>query len=202
MPRSRRCSATPAWPTRPRPNARTRLHDLLRRRAGAGTSRDGEARAGARRCSAPCASCAARFGDARLRSLHHQHEPQRGRRAGGAGAGARRRLRRRRRARCRSTSRRCSKPSTTCSAAADTCARCSPIRPTARTCAARGERQMVMLGYSDSAKDGGILASRWALQRTQVALTALARESRHAHRVLPWPRRLRSAAAAARPNAR
>ncbi|MDX2299241.1 MAG: phosphoenolpyruvate carboxylase [Xanthomonadaceae bacterium] len=41
----------------------------------------------------------------------------------------------------------------------------------------RGQRQMVMLGYSDSAKDGGLLASRWALQRTQVALTALAQES-------------------------
>ncbi|MEO8001940.1 MAG: phosphoenolpyruvate carboxylase [Arenimonas sp.] len=41
----------------------------------------------------------------------------------------------------------------------------------------RGMKQMVMLGYSDSAKDGGILASRWALQRTQVVLTALAQES-------------------------
>ena len=43
--------------------------------------------------------------------------------------------------------------------------------------AARGDRQVVMLGYSDSAKDGGMLASRWALQRTQIALTALARDS-------------------------
>lgn len=43
--------------------------------------------------------------------------------------------------------------------------------------AARGNRQVVMLGYSDSAKDGGMLASRWALQRTQIALAALAQES-------------------------
>ena len=40
--------------------------------------------------------------------------------------------------------------------------------------AARGDEQTVMLGYSDSAKDGGLLASRWALQRTQVELTELA----------------------------
>ncbi|MCF7222162.1 phosphoenolpyruvate carboxylase [Marilutibacter chinensis] len=43
--------------------------------------------------------------------------------------------------------------------------------------AARGNRQMVMLGYSDSAKDGGIVASRWALQQTQIALTQLAHDS-------------------------
>ncbi len=42
--------------------------------------------------------------------------------------------------------------------------------------AARGNEQTVMLGYSDSAKDGGLFASRWALQRTQVDLTALADE--------------------------
>ncbi len=41
----------------------------------------------------------------------------------------------------------------------------------------RGGRQIVMLGYSDSAKDGGLIASRWALQRTQVELTALAAEA-------------------------
>lgn len=43
--------------------------------------------------------------------------------------------------------------------------------------AARGNRQVVMLGYSDSAKDGGMVASRWALQQTQIALTALAADS-------------------------
>ncbi len=36
--------------------------------------------------------------------------------------------------------------------------------------AARGNVQMVMLGYSDSGKDGGIAASRWGLQRGQVEL--------------------------------
>lgn len=40
----------------------------------------------------------------------------------------------------------------------------------------RGDRQLVMLGYSDSAKDGGLIASRWSLQRAQVELTALAQD--------------------------
>lgn len=41
--------------------------------------------------------------------------------------------------------------------------------------AARGDRQMVMLGYSDSSKDAGMMASRWALQQAQIALTAAGR---------------------------
>ena len=46
-----------------------------------------------------------------------------------------------------------------------------------RHLAARGDRQTVMLGYSDSAKDGGLLASRWALQCAQRDLLALANEA-------------------------
>ena len=42
--------------------------------------------------------------------------------------------------------------------------------------AARGNVQMVMLGYSDSGKDGGIAASRWGLQRGQVELLDAAKE--------------------------
>ena len=42
--------------------------------------------------------------------------------------------------------------------------------------AARGGRQMVMLGYSDSSKDAGMLASRFALQQAQIALLAVGRE--------------------------
>lgn len=42
---------------------------------------------------------------------------------------------------------------------------------------ARGDRQWIMLGYSDSAKFGGILAARWALQRAQVELLEVAKEA-------------------------
>ncbi len=42
--------------------------------------------------------------------------------------------------------------------------------------AARGSRQLVMLGYSDSNKDGGIAASRVALDRAQERLVAATRE--------------------------
>lgn len=39
--------------------------------------------------------------------------------------------------------------------------------------AALGHRQMVMVGYSDSNKDGGIAASRWGLYKAQAALAAV-----------------------------
>ena len=46
---------------------------------------------------------------------------------------------------------------------------------------ARGGKQMIMLGYSDSSKDGGLVASRWGLQQAQQALVAVLR----AHKLTP-----------------
>ena len=43
-----------------------------------------------------------------------------------------------------------------------------------RQLAARGKRQEVMLGYSDSAKDAGVLPAAWALYRAQESLGAVA----------------------------
>lgn len=45
----------------------------------------------------------------------------------------------------------------------------------------RGDRQVVMVGYSDSSKDGGLVASRWALQCAQATLVEIAER----HRVDP-----------------
>ena len=42
---------------------------------------------------------------------------------------------------------------------------------------ARGESQEVMLGYSDSNKDGGYLASSWAVYRAELALVDVARKT-------------------------
>jgi len=42
---------------------------------------------------------------------------------------------------------------------------------------ARDDCQWVMLGYSDSGKDGGTLASRWGLQRAQVELMDVAQQA-------------------------
>jgi phosphoenolpyruvate carboxylase len=43
--------------------------------------------------------------------------------------------------------------------------------------AARGESQEVMLGYSDSNKDGGYLTANWAVYRAELALVEVAREA-------------------------
>ncbi len=43
-----------------------------------------------------------------------------------------------------------------------------------RQLAARGQRQEVMLGYSDSAKDAGVLPAAWALYQAQEALARVA----------------------------
>jgi len=43
-----------------------------------------------------------------------------------------------------------------------------------RHLAARQDRQMVMIGYSDSNKDGGFAAARWALRQAQAALVDVA----------------------------
>jgi phosphoenolpyruvate carboxylase len=47
----------------------------------------------------------------------------------------------------------------------------------ARQLAARGRQQEVMIGYSDSGKDAGIVASSWALYRAQEDLAAVCREA-------------------------
>ncbi|WP_299558799.1 phosphoenolpyruvate carboxylase [uncultured Mycolicibacterium sp.] len=46
-----------------------------------------------------------------------------------------------------------------------------------RLVAARGDHQEVMLGYSDSNKDGGYLAANWALYRAELALVETARQT-------------------------
>ena len=47
----------------------------------------------------------------------------------------------------------------------------------ARQLTARGKRQEVMSGYSDSGKDAGIVASSWGLYQAQEALSALFRQA-------------------------
>ena len=55
--------------------------------------------------------------------------------------------------------------------------------------AQRGDRQTVMIGYSDSNKDGGLTAARWALHRGQKLLVDAPGANRRGPDALPWPRR-------------
>ena len=100
--------------------------------------------------------------------LEAAHPAQGGRAAG--------RLRTRARTR-RSGSCRCSRPSTTCSVDRRSWKRRWTFRCTAPWSSARGDSQEVMLGYSDSNKDGGYLAANWALYRAELDLVESARKT-------------------------
>ena len=54
----------------------------------------------------------------------------------------------------------------------------------------RNDVQTVMIGYSDSTKDGGYLAACWALYEAQSTLHAVARPARRARHLLPRPGRV------------
>ena len=59
----------------------------------------------------------------------------------------------------------------------------------ASTC--RAKIQEVMIGYSDSNKDGGYLTAHWELAKAQSSLTRLGPRARGDHRLLSRPRRFR-----------
>ena len=43
----------------------------------------------------------------------------------------------------------------------------------------RGSKQTIMLGFSDSTKDGGYLMANWSIYKGKVELTAMALKIRH-----------------------
>ena len=114
-----------------------------------------------------------------VRHLRAQHDAERERRAGRLSAGQdRRALRRHGRASRAAPSRscRCSRRSRICSARRPSCGSCSAVPLVKRSVRAQGGVQEVMIGYSDSNKDGGFLTSNWELYKAQIKLTRVGKE--------------------------
>ena len=88
-----------------------------------------------------------------------------------------------------STSCRCSSRARRSTAPGRSSPRCSPTRRTAPHLATRGDRQEVMLGYSDSNKESGFLAAAWMLHRAQAALVDGGPARRRRADAVPRPRR-------------
>ena len=125
----------------------------------------------------------------RARRLHRLRHDRARRPARGAAADEGGRARARRRPRARSCgSCRCSSPARRSPPPPTRCARCSTRRSTARRVDAVGEQE-VMVGYSDSNKDVGYVASGWGIYRAQIEVAERHARARRAVAVLPRPRR-------------
>ena len=85
---------------------------------------------------------------------------------------------------------RCSRPFRICAGRAPSSRSCSAVPLVQRSLYVQGKIQEVMIGYSDSNKDGGYLTANWELAKAQSSLTRLGSRARRDHRVLSRPRRL------------
>ena len=65
----------------------------------------------------------------------------------------------------------------------------SKMRPIKRHLQARGDQQQIMIGYSDSNKDGGYLQANWMLFKAQRTLAEICDRLQQAAYPFPWARR-------------
>ena len=93
----------------------------------------------------------------------------------------------------RSTSSRCSRPSRTCARCGGVLDQLFSITYYRKLLESRGDMQEVMLGYSDSNKDGGFLTSNWELYKGELSLVAGLPAARRRPAPVPRPRRHRRA---------